>query len=205
MWVLFLVPQVVFVKQMWGFFCVFFFPTMWASDPQKKSSELKDVSSTTPSTKLFFFFFFVDRQIKPLSCSPENNIWQMNNLIHLKHQVPFGGQQGVLWRRQDTQGRTEGNWSRPIACLLFLWLLICRVSPHQLSFAFEMLIYTSAVNTAPRFYFLVLGWANLSCKEPASKHFSYEGPVVLNNYSTLQPKQNTNKWAWLCSNKTLFT
>lgn len=80
---------------------------MWASDPQKKSAELKDMSSTTPSTKLFFFF--VDRQIKPLSCSPENNIWQMNNLIHLKHQVPFRGQQGMLWRRQDTQGRTAAG------------------------------------------------------------------------------------------------
>ena len=56
-----------------------------------------------------------------------------------------------------------------------------------------MLIYTSAVSTAPQLYFLVLGWANLSCKEPASKHFSYEGPVVLSNYSTLQPKQNTYK------------
>lgn len=32
-----------------------------------------------------------------------------------------------------------------LCSLLLLWLLICQVSYHQLSFAFEMLIYTSAV------------------------------------------------------------
>lgn len=36
--------------------------------------------------------------------------------------------------------------SHELLCsLLVLWLLICGVSYHQLSFAFEMLIYTSAV------------------------------------------------------------
>lgn len=176
---------------MWGFFFSYhvgFWPT------EKKHWTQRHVLHH-PLHKAFFFFF-VDRQIKPLSCSPENNIWQMNNLIHLKHQVPFEGQQGMLWRRQDSQGTTTANWSQPaelVACLLFLWLLIYRISHHQLSFAFEMLIYSSAVSTAPQLYSLALGWANLSCKEPACKHFSYEGPAVLSDYSTLQPKQNTNK------------
>lgn len=50
-------------------------------------------------------------------------------------------QQRVLWRRQDTQKSPD----QPLGSLLSLWLLICRVRRRQLSFAFERLVYTSAV------------------------------------------------------------
>lgn len=102
----------------------------------------------------------------------------------LKAQVSFGENsepcgEGKASERGEKAGQSAGTLRcRPnelLCSLLVLWPLICRVSYHQLSFAFEMLIYTSAVQfctTFQLFFLVVQGWANWSCEEPAKKTFS---------------------------------
>ena len=92
-------------------------------------------------------------KLKYLICCTRNERGDVQSDL-LKAQIPLGEnsepcREGKESERGEKAAPSAGTLrNRPnelLCCLLVLWPLICRVSYHQLSFAFEMLIYTSAV------------------------------------------------------------
>lgn len=103
-------------------------------------------------------------KLKYLICRSKNGIWETYSWIPLKH--TFHLEPAGLWRRErvSVEVRRQGSVLRhsenrpngPLCSLLVLWLLICRVSCHHLSFAFDMLIYIRRCYTTPQLFFLVV-------------------------------------------------